>query len=158
MKIFCIGKFWFWVMLLFFGFASCKKEKETSTPEVYINYPDSLMYGKNILNMKDSAIISQVESFEMTASLAKDAKLEILLTNLSDPTINPMIWGFSVAIQGWNIGVYNNLNKIQKVSSTSSGTLSAKVAFLANKKRGIMRLDFYENGATISKTKYLFWE
>jgi len=147
------------VILFFIGSASCKKEKAKVSPELNIEYPDSLFYGKNILSMKDSAIVSKTQSFEMTAILAKDAKLEIQLTNLSDPTINPLIWGFATAtIQGWNIATYNNTSKIQKVSSTIFGTHSAKVAFLANNKRGLMRIDFYENGASISKTKYLYWE
>lgn len=149
----------FCVVLFFIGSASCKKEKATINPEVNIEYPDSLYYGKNVLSMKDSAVVSQTQSFEMSAILAKDAKLEIKLTNLSDPTINPLIWAFATAtIQGWNIATYNNNTKIQMVSSTSFGTHSTKFAFLANKKRGLMRLDFYENGAAISKTKYLYWE
>ncbi len=150
--------------ILFFvtlTFISCKKDTEQTNPVVQneITYPDSIYYGKNILSFADSTVLVDQADYEMGATLEKDASLYLIITNYSDTltTMIQPIWYFADE-SGWSVNNYNDLDSTQKFTATQSGKIDLKMFFIANSRVGRCKIDFYENGNTITRTKYFTWQ
>lgn len=143
------------------AFISCKKEVEQTNPVVQngITYPDSIYYGKNILSFPDSTVLVDMADYELGASLEKDASLYLIITNYSD-TLTTMIrpvWYFSDE-SGWSVTNYNDLDSTQKFTASQTGKIDLKMFFMANSRVGRCKIDIYENGNAITRTKYFTWQ
>ena len=128
-----------------------------------ISYPDSNFYGVNILNLPDSFIVLDTGSYSFSATLDCSADLKIYMQNLSSSTGPGIgaIWGYSSGTEdGWMITTYSNQNSSQIFQSNTNNTakkLMLNMVF-AGSGSGFARLDFYENSASVTKSKYLYWQ
>jgi hypothetical protein len=140
-------------------FMGCTKDKIDKN----ISYPDSIYFGKNILNMPDSSVLKVNYYYGFGADLGNDAKLSIIITNYStekDSFLNILpVWYWVLGkTPGWVISNYDiSLNR-QKFTSTQSGKIDAQMKFDSFGKHGICKVEYYENSETITKTKYFFWQ
>ncbi len=145
---------------------SCKKDsnEEINTPpetvQKGISYPDSIYYGKNILSFPDSTVFSEGTNYEMGAILEKDASLYFVMTNypvIDTLTGHETIW-FHGNDTGWSVEIYNDSTDTQKFISSQTGKINSQINFLAFGQTGKCKIDFYENGKTITRTKYFTWQ
>jgi hypothetical protein len=148
-----------------FTIYACKKESnnQTTPPPVTvekgISYPDSIYYGKNILSFPDSTVLIEYTDYEMGAVLEKDASLSLVITNypvIDTATGHVTDWGYSNPT-GLVVTDYDTLNNTQKFISTQTGKIDLMISFLAYGHTGKCKIDFYENGNAITKTKHFTW-
>lgn len=142
---------------------SCKKETSTNNNGSInllkkISYPDAIYHGKNILSLPDSAIVQNSTSYGFAADLEKDATLSITITDLSAPDPGGFFpkWAFGTNTTGWT--VLDWADGKQKFIASQTGKIDLEIQFDPGGKSGICRLDFYENGPSITKTKYIRWQ
>jgi len=143
---------------------SCKKSTAQTTVPVAtvqkgISYPDSIYYGKNILTLPDSTILSVTKNYDMGAVLEKDANLSLIITNLSandTATGHIPVWLYDNNT-GWAAQNYTS-NNTQKFISAQTGKIDLEINFDAYGKQGKCKIDFYENSTSITRTKYLKWQ
>ena len=148
------------ICILFFALimiTSCKKEStvNNSTFQNGISYPDSVYFGNNLLNYPDSSILTEGINYELGTILENDASLYLIFTNCSDTTGLIPCW-FLTHYTGWINGNYNP-NYTQKIIASAGEKNSFLIQFLAFGKTGKCKLDFYENGNTITHTKHFCW-
>jgi hypothetical protein len=150
-------KFWLLAIPMLILF-SCEKEKTTPvTKQTGITYPDSIYYSKSILSLPDSAILLATKSYSFAANLEKDASLTIKITDLSPVDTNGYSpkWYYAFNPTGWVAQKWDN--GTQTFIASQTGKIDLQIMFGYTGDTGICKLDFYENGSTISKTKYLRW-
>jgi hypothetical protein len=148
------------VIIILSIIVSCQKESDPETPTTQkaITYPDSIYHGQSILTLPDSAIVVNGMDYGFAANLEKDASLLITITDLSpiDSTGYHPKWYYALPVTGWLPNEWNDGK--QKFTATQTGKIDLRIEFQSGGDTGICRLDFYENGATITKTKYLRWQ
>ena len=143
---------------------SCKKDATdpSNTPGTVqngITYPDSVIYGKNILSYPDSTILLDGTEYEIGATLETNANLSLVITNypeLDSLSGHTTIWFHTDEI-GWTALDYNDVTKTQNYISSQKGNISGLIQFSAFGQTGKCKIDFYENGNTITKTKHFTW-
>ncbi len=129
----------------------CNKEKKLS-----ITYPDSGMYGQNVLSLDDSSTLINGIGYSLCAELGKEAELKIVITNLSDPGNNEpgAVWFHTLGQgDGWTISDYTNNS--QEFISTKDGNLDLNLSF--DYGPGSCRVDYYENSSSITDSKTFTW-
>jgi hypothetical protein len=138
--------------------ASCKKKSEDD-PAIGITYPGTLNTGDNILAFPDSSMLTDGSDYEIGAQLEADATLKVILTNFpqTDTTTGHSTIWFYDSEQGWHVGDYNDAANTQEFQSTTAGKISADIQFFAYGQTGTCRIDFYENGSTLTKSKVIMW-
>src|SRR6185369_1725302 len=143
--------------ILFFTFLTilaCKKE-----PQNKITYPSSVLHGQNILSLSDGTSLSQSAAYEIGASLEKDANLSIVMTNypvVDSASGHSTEWFYSDNA-GWIISDFINSTQTQKFTSSQTGKISSTILFESYGRTGSCKIDFYENGNSISSTKHFSW-
>lgn len=151
---------------------SCKKDSKnqstSNSPQIGItypasvdnSYPDSLFWGKNILAYADSTVLHQNIEYEMGAVLEKNASLVIVITNypVLDTIYGHTTMWFYDQPNGWAVTDYDNVKQTQKFMSTLTGKIDLQIDFQSYGVEGKCKVDFYENGNTITRTKYYFWK
>jgi hypothetical protein len=152
---------YFLILALSLVFISCSKE-EKEVKNVIKNsilYPDTIYFGNNLLSYPDSSIFEELKYYEMGVVLGIDATLKLVYTNLSeDDSINALpVWGYSNAT-GWAINSYDEVNNNQIFHASQTGKVNLQMMFFAYKKIGTLKIDFYENSNSVTKTKYYFWQ
>ena len=138
------------VLILSIGLLACKKEATA------ISYPSDGNFGINILALPDSSILSPYQVYSFSADLEKDAELTVELVNLSDPNASILaIWSYDGQSQnGWLVNDYDFQYGTQVFKSQETGALDLGIDFSGS---GSCAVNFYENGSTLNRTKYLFW-
>lgn len=134
---------------------SCTKEKEPETPQKGITYPDSIYKGKSILCMPDSATVISWKEYGFAANLEKDASLIIKLTDLAvpDTTGYEAKWYYAFGPVGWTAQHWENGSQL--FIATQTGKIDLMIKFNDVDTTSIIRLDFYENSPTVTRSKYL---
>lgn len=151
------------LMVLFLGFTSCKKESidKTNPPALQngITYPDSILYGKNILTFPDSTVLSEGLVYEMGVNLENGATLKLIITNypLIDTLTGHQTEWFYANETGWMITDFDNINNTQQFSSAQTGNIDLEIIFASYNQYGRCKIDFYENGNVITKVKHFSW-
>jgi hypothetical protein len=144
--------------VLFIGVAlivfSCKKSDTDTSPQKGISYPDSIIYGRNILSLPDSTLLVSSKSYDLGAILEKDATLSLVITNLSASGASSPTW-FYDNNTGWSVLDY--VTPTQKFISSQSGKINLQIIFETFGNIAKCKIDFYENSTTITRTKYLKW-
>jgi hypothetical protein len=135
------------IILILIG---CKKEEAT------IDYPQNGDYGLNVLSLPDSSMLDPNLTYSLNANLSNNASLTIEMINHSDfSLLNMPIWFFNSARNiGWTISDYNMQHNTQVFEANKSGKLDLEILFPNS---CIVEMNYYENGGTLNKTKYLFW-
>ncbi|MFZ4796825.1 MAG: hypothetical protein ACOYMA_04980 [Bacteroidia bacterium] len=138
---------------------SCSKEEKTITEKKGISYPETIYFGGNILSYPDSSVLNVNGSYEMGAELEADSRLNIIFNNLTDTSVLYLtcLWGYSNPT-GWSISSYDNKNKVQKFFSSQTGKVNLQMIFFTDGQKGTVKIDFYENSNSVTKTKYFFWQ
>ncbi len=155
-------------LILFFSvlaIVACKKDLNdqtgnSATLQRGITYPDSIYYGKNILSYPDSTVLQEAIDYEIGAILENDASLSLVITNypeIDTATGRYSVW-FHSSESGWIVGDYNDTSNTQSYTATQTGKVGGKILFLAYGQTGSCKIDFYENGSIISRTKYFIWQ
>jgi hypothetical protein len=159
------------LLLITLAMFSCKKEtvnenigtnnnnNNQNTTHTGITYPDSAMYdnssmtyGRNILSMADNSVFSEPTNYTIAATLEADAHLRIVFTNY--PFHDSTYWSYASGI-GFNL---NNIDAVTtELVSTQTGTIYLPINFIANGYTGSCKIDFYENGSAITRTKHFTW-
>jgi hypothetical protein len=153
--------------ILFFAvivIISCKKESNDPdtlpiTVHEGIAYPDSIYYGKNILSYPDSSVFLDGIDYEIGAVLENHANLSLVITNypaIDSASGHSTLW-FYTNETGWSVGDYNDTTNTQKFISSQSGKIDSQIIFSAYGQIGKCKIDFYENGSTITRTKHFSW-
>ena len=151
------------LFLTTFAVISCKKKSDEQVTPVTlqkgITYPDSIYFGKNILSFPDSTTLSDGTNYEIGAVLEKDASLTLVITNypvMDTASGHSTIW-FYWNQTGWTVGDYNDTTNTQKFISTQTGMIDSQISFSAYGQTGKCKIDLYENGNTITRTKHFSW-
>ena len=150
------------LLLAMLAFISCEKEESkdedtTASTQTAITYPDSIFYGNNILSLPDSTVLTSNVNYEMGAVLEKDASLYLIITNYSDTTPTQPVWYISTAL-GWAVIAYHNLDGTQKFICAQTGKSTVRLIFYDYGHIGNCKIDFYENGNIITRTKHFSWQ
>jgi hypothetical protein len=137
------------VVLLMASNFGCNKEEKIS-----ITYPESGVYGENLLSIADSSTLNSINGYSLAAELGKKAELKIVITNLSaSGTSGPgAVWFYAEGV-GWLVSDYTNSS--QQFESTKDGKLDLDLTFINGP--GSCRVDFYENSSSITNTKSFTW-
>jgi len=137
------------IVLLTASNFGCNKEEELS-----IIYPSSGAYGKNILALANNTILDNSNGYSLSAELSKDAKLKIVITNLSSSgTGSPGANWFYAEGDGWIIGDY--VGNSQQFESNKDGKLDLDITF--ENGPGSCRVDYYENSSSVNNSKTYTW-
>jgi hypothetical protein len=151
------------LFLVTFAIISCKKKTDEQVTPVTlqkgITFPDSIYYGNNILSFPDSTMLSDGIDYEIGAILEKDANLSLVITNfpIVDSTSGNTTEWFYASPTGWAVGSYNSSTNTQNFTSTQTGKIDSQILFFAYGHTGRCKIDFYENGNSITKTKHFTW-
>lgn len=113
-----------------------------------ITYPTLGSYGENILAIPDSTILNNINGYSLCADLGKNAELKIMITQLSGAGV----W-FYADNNGWTINDHSGGS--QQFQSNDQGKIDLDIVF--ENGPGSSRIDYYENGSTITHSKTLFW-
>ena len=124
-----------------------------------ITYPDtaiydnsSMTYGRNILSMPDSSVLLETTNYTIAASLETDAHLRLVFTNYSSH--DSTFW-YYINPQGFTV---TNLDSVTtEIVSNQSGNIYMPINFVANGYTGSAKIDFYENGNVLTRTKHFTW-
>lgn len=136
------------LLALFIGFSSCKKNKE-------ISYPTSGIYGENILTKNNGDSLSYLRSYSLAADLNKKAELKVVFNNQS---LGNEVWFYSSG-DGWIVGDYQSSGS-QTFTSTRDGAIDLKLEFAIGPGTylgGKCQVDIYENSDDITKSINLKW-
>ena len=87
--------------------------------------------------------------------MENDASLYFIITNLSDSTSGPATMWLYTSETGLAVEAYNNTTKTQKFIASQTGKVAAIIGFEGQ--AGRCKIDLYENGNGISRTKYFRW-
>jgi len=141
---------------------SCKKKTEvptTETEKVYptsISYPDSMIYGKNVLHIiGDTNTLTVSTDYSFGAVVGERNTLKLVLTNTSIQTdmSQPKPTWFYASENGWTVSNYTSDS--QTFIANKDGEIVLNMSFLGTP--GSCKIDYYENSDTLTKTKYLEW-
>jgi hypothetical protein len=147
------------ILLSLLSFFSCKKSDDSEEAQTGIDYPATVFFGNNILSFPDSTVLTDGGDYEMGAVLEADASLYLVITNYSpsDSMSPPPAWFYSNEA-GWAVDDYNDAAGTQKFIHSQTGKISLEMYFMAFGQAGSCRIDFYENGNTVTRTKYFSWQ
>lgn len=139
-------------------FQSCNKTEEPKPidpllqPNYSVSYENS---GVNLLALTDSSTIVAGDYYTLSVQLGKDAKIKVVLTNLST---TDALWLYALN-NHWTVGPYNQ--GVQEFSTTRDGLSIMTLQFLqgvgVNGGPGSCRIDIYENSEEITASKVVFW-
>ena len=121
-----------------------------------ISYPDSTFYGTNILAVADSAYIVAGDFYSFAADLECGANLKIVMNGIGG---NSTWWMQTASLQGWLLGPFDFTNVVQEFQSINYGSINLSIkGSTAPASWGYVRIDFYENSTTLTKSKYVYWQ
>ena len=144
------------VIIVCLVFTACTKDK-FEVLETGISYPDSIYYGSNILSFPDSFLIISSGN-EIGAILQKDATLSVILTcNYPVDSLGGLVFGGEVNhVTGWSVVDWHHYSKTYKLVSTHTGIIYFRYLFMGYVPSS-MKIDFYENGNTLTRTKTVYY-
>lgn len=97
--------------------------------------------------------------YEIGAVLPGNASLSVVITNypvIDSASGHSTMW-FHWNENGWTVGDYNDTTNTQIYTSSQTGKIGGQILFAAMGLTGKCKVDFYENGNAITRTKYFSW-
>ncbi len=117
-----------------------------------ISYPDSSTHGANVLHGTDTLTIAG-ETYSFRANIPEGSSLKVNMT-----LIYGRPWSYNGASNnGWSISTYNNGK--QTFEAINSGNVDVPfVWFGPQSDSGLIKVEYFENGNALSRTKFLMKE
>lgn len=135
---------------------SCGKDNDDEA-ETGITYPDSVLYGVNILSSAIPATLVNGKNYGLGAELETDASLKIVFTNLSATDTlsgHTPVWFYSDAT-GWVVSDYSSGS--QTFTASQTGKIDVEMSFENYGISGSCRVDYCENSNSVTRSKTIVW-
>jgi hypothetical protein len=142
-------------LVIIFSLFQCKKSETSQEKQLIVSYPQTGLWGVNILSLIDSTKLNSTDEYSFSAILQSDATLKVIITNLS--VDKKSVWFYDDgSINGWSISDYGTTSNNQTFTSQKTGTLDLQMIFSGSS--GSCKIEFYENKSTSpTKSRYLTW-